>query len=267
MERIIYYEDLLNDDFSITNIEKKPLPKKFKYVNNNIIWRLWAFIFYFFFAKPIFYIVLKITYRQRIKNRRLIYKANKTGCYIYGNHTQGLIDAFTPSFLNPFHKNYVVVGLETTSIHPFVTSIVMMLGSLPLGDTLEHKKDMLKCFKKRISQKCSITIYPEAHIWPYYNKIRPFKDDSFKYPVKENVPVYALTNCYKKRKFSKMPKVITFLDGPYYPKEELSGKENQKYLRDLVYNKMVERTEKYSTYEYIKYIKKESKEESNTEEK
>ena len=38
----------------------------------------------------------------------------------------------------------------------------------------------------------------------------------------------------------------------------VSVNENKEYLRDECYNTMVETAEKYSTYEYIKYIKKES---------
>lgn len=258
MDKIIYYEDELNDDFSITNIESLPLSKKFKYVRKNPLWLFWSWFSYTFLARPLCFILMKIFYHHKFVNRRKIKYANKTGCYIYGNHTQGLVDTFVPNIINFRRRNYIVVGRETFSI-PFVQNLVLSLGAIPLGDTFEHKKDMLKCFKTRIKQHSSITIYPEAHIWPYYTKIRPFSEESFKYAVKENVPVYALTNCYQKKKFFKVPKVITFLDGPYYPKEDLNMKENMKYLRDTVYNQMCKRSSENSNYEYVKYIKKETK--------
>ena len=98
-------------------------------------------------------------------------------------------------------------------------------------------------------------IYPEAHIWPFYTKIRPFPDASFKYPVQYKTPVFCFTNIYQKRRFSKNPRMLTYIDGPFFPDESLSLKEQRKDLRDRVYNTMVERS-KLNNIEIIKYIKK-----------
>ena len=99
----------------------------------------------------------------------------------------------------------------------------------------------------------SITIFPEAHIWPYYTKIRPFKNVSFKYPIEYNTPVFCVTNTYQKRGKNKV-RITTYIDGPFFIDEKLSKKENQQKLCDEVYNKMVERS-KLSNYEYIEYRK------------
>lgn len=101
-------------------------------------------------------------------------------------------------------------------------------------------------------------IYPEAHIWPYYTDIRNFKPDSFMYPVENNKPVFCFTNVYKKRKFSKRPKVVTYVDGPFYPYDDLSKRENMEMLRDNVYNAMKKRIVSNPVYKYkYIYIKKE----------
>ena len=106
-----------------------------------------------------------------------------------------------------------------------------------------------------MQRKCSITIYPEAHIWPYYTKIRPFKDVSFKYPVQLNAPAYCFTNTYQSYgKNNDKIKIVTYIDGPFYPNKELPPKQSQKELRDRIYNCMVERS-KNSNIEHIKYIK------------
>lgn len=86
--------------------------------------------------------------------------------------------------------------------------------------------------------------------------IRNFKYQSFRYPSSLNKPIFVLTNCYQKRKWSKKPKILIYVDGPFYPDNTLSELETAKKLRDITYNVMTERAEKYSTYEYIKYIKK-----------
>ena len=102
----------------------------------------------------------------------------------------------------------------------------------------------------------AITIYPEAHIWPYYTKIRPFKDVSFKYPIQLEKPAFCITNTYQSYgKNNKKIKIVSYIDGPFYPNKELTLKEQQKELRNKIYNCMEERSEN-SNIEHIKYIKK-----------
>lgn len=131
-----------------------------------------------------------------------------------------------------------------------------MLGAIPVPGNKEAMKNFLDAIKKRIEKGNSITIYPEAHIWPYYTKIRPFKNVSFAYPVNLEKPVFCMTNTYQSygRKNDKI-KIVTYIDGPFYANKKLSIKEQKSELRDRVYNQMVERS-KNSNVEYIKYIKK-----------
>ena len=44
------------------------------------------------------------------------------------------------------------------------------------------------------------------------------------------------------------------MDGPFFPQATLNVKQNQKYLRERVYETMVERS-KMSNVEYVRYIK------------
>ena len=62
------------------------------------------------------------------------------------------------------------------------------------------------------------------------------------------------TNTYQKRKFSKTPRIVTYVDGPFFPDESLDRKEKQADLRNRVYKAMCERS-KMNTVELIKYIK------------
>ena len=134
-------------------------------------------------------------------------------------------------------------------------TLVEMLGAIPIPSEIKAMKNFLEIIEEKIKKDNSITIYPEAHIWPYYTKIRPFKAVSFKYPVKLNAPAYCITNTYQSYgKNNKKIKMVSYVDGPFYPNEALPLKERQQDLRDRVYNKMVERS-KNSNVEHIKYIK------------
>ena len=129
-----------------------------------------------------------------------------------------------------------------------------MLGAIPIPSNKQAMKNFLETIRKHIEKNHSITIYPEAHIWPYYTKIRPFKDVSFKYPIQLETPTFCITNTYQKYGKNKI-KIVTYIDGPFFPNKELTKKEQQKELRDTVYNYMVKRSQN-SNIELIKYIKK-----------
>jgi 1-acyl-sn-glycerol-3-phosphate acyltransferase len=139
---------------------------------------------------------------------------------------------------------------------PFLGRITPSLGALPLPDDMKAYRNFLAAIERRISENHAVVIYPEAHIWPYYTKIRPFKEDSFYYPIKYGAPAYCFTNTYQKRRFSKKPKVVTYVDGPFYPDRGLPLRECRKELRDRIYATMCERAQN-STVVQIEYIKRE----------
>ncbi len=254
--KTIYYSDELNDDFASLGIKKKPLGDDFEYIHKNILWNTCSFVIYRMIAQPLVFVFVKVAHRQRFKNRKVLKTARKTGAFIYANHTNMLLDAFVPNIVKLRKRGYILVGPDTTSI-PGLKNIVEMVGAIPLGQTLSENKEMLECINHRIAKnKGFITIYPEAHIWPYYTGIRDFKAGSFSYPCYTDTPVFAMTNCYQKKLIGKHPKVVTFVDGPFYPDKDLPMKERKEKLRKQCYDTMVKRAKENSTYSYIVYEKK-----------
>ena len=254
--KTIYYSDELNDDFASLGIKKKPLGDDFEYIHKNILWNTCSFVIYRMIAQPLVFVFVKVAHRQRFKNRKVLKTARKTGAFIYANHTNMLLDAFVPNIVKLRKRGYILVGPDATSI-PGLKNIVEMVGAIPLGQTLSENKEMLECINHRIAKnKGFITIYPEAHIWPYYTGIRDFKAGSFSYPCYTDTPVFAMTNCYQKKLIGKHPKVVTFVDGPFYPDKNLPMKERKEKLRKQCYDTMVKRAKENSTYSYIVYEKK-----------
>ena len=134
-------------------------------------------------------------------------------------------------------------------------TIVEMLGAIPIPSNKQAMKNFLETIEKRIKKGHSITIYPEAHIWPYYTKIRPFKSVSFKYPVKLQKPSFCMTNTYQSYgKNKNKVKIVSYIDGPFFPDQGLSLKEQQEDLRNKIYDAMVERSQN-SNIEVIKYVR------------
>lgn len=257
--QIIKYYDEINDDFAGTNINPKEIKDDFNYFkDNSLLWRVCALFVYYIIAKPIVAIWMLLFRRYRIKNKRVLKRLPKRGGYfIYANHTNLLGDAFMPNILT-WRKNHIITSPDATSI-PFLGNLVMMLGAIPLPATNIARKNFFKYIETRIKAGRTITIYPEAHIWPYYTKIRNFPSKSFHFPIKYHAPCIVLTSCYTKRigLFGKLkkPKLTLYLDGPFYPDYNLSLKEAKEKLRNQVYRTMVYRSNKYSNFEYYKYVK------------
>ena len=256
MKKTFYYSDEINDDFAGTKIKRKELPADYPYFSRNPVRKLFEFILYRLIVTPIIFLAQTIVFREKFKNRKALKKYRKNGCFIYANHTSAVSDAFKPTLVTFPQKAYILINPDGVSI-PVIGKAVEMLGGVPLPTQRRGMKNFHNAVLRHAEKKHCIVIYPEAHIWPYYTKIRPFKDVSFRYPAEADKPVFCFTTTFQKRRFFKHPKETIYVDGPFFPDKNLTPKENQKYLRDLVYNTMVERS-KFSTYEYTEYIKTEN---------
>ena len=252
---VIYYSDELSDEFSTAQIEAIKIDANYEYGDNSLKWRIKHYFWYRIVATPIAWLYLKFKYAHKIVGRKKIRPHKKTGFYIYGNHTNAIADALIPSFVSWPKHTYVIVHANNVSI-PGMGQVTKYMGAIPLPDDAAATKNFLATVKLRSETCRSMTIYPEAHIWPFYTGIRPCVDVSFRYPVQYEKPVFSFTNTYQKRRFSKNPKIVTYVDGPFFAEESLSAKEKRTELRNMVYNAMCERS-KNNTVELIKYIKKE----------
>ena len=250
-KKIIYYKDELNDEFSTAKIEPRIIDENYKYNKNHFL-DFCCLIMQNIISMPVKILYSKIKFRVKYIGKEKLREYKNTGYFIYGNHTQSFADTFLPSLANYPKRNFLIVNPENIYMKGMKT-LVEMLGAIPVPGNKTAMKNFLEIIEKRISNKSSITIYPEAHIWPYYTKIRPFKAVSFKYPVKLNKSSFCITNTYQKRKNNKI-QIVSYIDGPFFINEKLSPKEAQQELRDRIYNCMVERS-KNSNIEHIKYVK------------
>ena len=251
-KKIIYYKDELNDEFSEAKITPRRIDKDYKYLHKNPFWNFCSFLCQNFFSMPIKILYSKIKFRIKFVGKEKLKKYKKEGYFIFANHTQPFADTFIPSIANYPKRNYFIVNPENVSMKGMQT-LVEMLGAIPIPNTKEAMKNFLDYINYRINKNNSITIYPEAHIWPYYTKIRPFKSVSFKYPINLNKPSFCITNTYQKRNNNKV-KIVSYIDGPFFADNTLPIKQAQEELRNKIYNQMVERS-KQSNIEVIIYKK------------
>lgn len=251
--RTYKYTDELTDDFAGTNIKTKPTPPDYKYLHKNPLWHIAEFIAYRLIVLPLAFLLSWIHYGTRIKNKKVMKAAKGKGIFIYGNHALVTGDAFHPNMVSWPRKSYVLTNPDATSL-PFLGNFVAMLGAMPLPEGVKGYRNFIAAIKHRIATKKAIVIYPEAHIWPYYTGIRPYKSDSFLYPVTMDAPVFAMTTVFKKRRVRTLPKCLVYIDGPFYPDKSIPVAEAREKLRNEVYAVMCERA-KESDYDMVTYEK------------
>lgn len=251
---VIYYTDELNDEFSTAKITSRTIDGNYVYCHKSLFKRFTHFFWYRIVATPIAFLYTKIVFHQKTVGKEKLKPYKNTGYFMYGNHTQDIGDAFIPNVINFPQTDYVIVHPNNVSM-PVLGKITPSLGALPLPDDMTAYRSFLKAVEQRIHEGNTVVIYPEAHIWPYYTKIRPFPDTSFHYPLKYGTPVFCFTNTYKKRKHSKKPKIVTYIDGPFYADKSLPANERKRVLRDRVYECMCRRAAE-SDINCIQYIKR-----------
>lgn len=246
---VYYYSDELNDDFAGTKITRRKLPDNYKYTNNGFLPKLRRLFLYHGIVK-----LLALLYNRRVKfiGKEKMKGYKHRGAFLYGNHTSRFSDAINPTCLAFPRSADVIVGADAMSIKG-LGWILKTIGALPIPEGFHAMLRFNSAIEQAIEKKHCVAIYPEAHIWRYYTKIRPFPATSFAYPVRLNSPVFSYTMTYHKRKCSARPKRIVYVDGPFYPDLTLSHKAAAKKLRDEVHAAMCERA-KLNTCEYFKYI-------------
>lgn len=260
--KTIYYRDELNDDFAGTNVNGKHVNEDYVYVRKGLLFRVGSFLLTYLIAVPFLFLQLKLVYGFKVKNRKVLRKVRSKAVFLYGNHTL-YADAYIPQAgVIRSRKTLILTGPDATSIKGIKT-LVAMLGAIPLPDTSANykaAKKFLKALDELVAQKRVITIYPEAHIWPYYTGIRPFTSKSFAYPVNYNVPTIAMVTTYKKRKLRKKPQLIVTLSEVMMPRQDVDKGVARQLLRDEVYNFMVIKAAEPTNYAYYRYVKIDKKE-------
>ena len=255
-QKVIYYSDELNDEFSEAQITPRVIDKDFRYFHNKL-WDICSLVIQNVLSMPIKLLYQKYKFHLKYVGREKLKECRDRGYFIYGNHTQPFADTFIPSVANYPHRNFFIVNPENVSM-PGMHVLVEMLGAIPIPCDIGGMKNFVRAVEDKIKRNYSVTIYPEAHIWPYYTGIRNFSASSFGYPCYMNKPVFTMTNCYQKRVIGKYPKVVTYIDGPFYPDTSLPMKERKEKLREECHATMERRAKENSTYSYVVYEKKAS---------
>ena len=171
-----FYYTSLEDEVEKQTLSEIIIDQNYKYTSNNFFYKIFEFIYYYIIMRPVAFCICKA---KRVKwiNKKALKQSKKTGCFIYGNHTNNLTDTFGPPVMSA-KKPFFIVNSKNLNL-PLFKKSTKMLGALPLANTLSAQKNFMSAIESKIKKHHPIVIYPEAKIWPCYTDIRPFKSTSF----------------------------------------------------------------------------------------
>ena len=249
MKKEIYFNSY-DEDIIKSDNQDYELKDNYKWIHKNIIYISLSYIVYYFVLIFSFFYT-KFILRVKIINKKVLKKHK--GYFIYSNHTQILGDVLVPFIINFPHRPRLICSPSNLGVK-IIGKLLPIAGALPIPNKIHDINKFKNSINYYVDKGNPIVIYPEAHLWPWYTKIREFSKSSFHFPVENNRDVFVATTTYKKNKNRIKPKIYIYIDGPFNFDENISKKENIKIIHDKVYKTMTTRSNQ-SNYEYIKYKK------------
>lgn len=232
----------LNEDEHIINMWTPlsfEINDEYKYINNGFLFNLVSTILYII-AYPILFVYNKIMYNFKIYGRENL-KEVETGKITVSNHVHPM-DCTMNAIANAPDIMYFL-SLKSNFEIPVIGYIIKLLHALPIPAEIKKKEKLFKDMSKILKNNETIHFYPEASLWPYYKKLRKFKNGAFRLAVENNVPivpmVYKFVKPYGIRKLiKKRPFIELHILPAIYPDINLDKKEATEKLKNIVHEKM-----------------------------
>ena len=116
----------------------------------------------------------------------------------------------------------MISSFLTLVIYP----ILYVFNKAFLGFKIENKEKFLEEINKALKNEKTIHMYPEGALWPYYEKIRKFKNGAFKIAAKAEVPIVPILYVLKEPKgiyklYKKKKCIHAVILDPIYPNKDI----------------------------------------------
>lgn len=214
------------------------IKNNYNYVLNNPLFKLISNIL----SLPIFiilYTIDKIFLGFCVINKDKIVKDK--GFVSISNHIHYLDCTLIGLIYYPNRVHYPTI--EENFKIPFVRKLIRLLYAMPIPKDRIKKDRFYSQINKALKGKFILHMYPEAALWPYYEKIRDFKYGAFKIAVDANVCVQPIRFVFTKsnglyRLYKKRKRICAVVLDPLYPNMKLEYRDRIKDLRDRTYESM-----------------------------
>ncbi len=234
------YEELEKEgkfDVHVDRLEYQkvePLDEEYNFFPKFFITKILYAIIWYFLVYLIAPIITFLLYNVRIKGRRNL-KHLKGGAISISNHCLDFDSVFVAQCLAPRKVYYTT--LESNMRMPIVGHIIKALGGIPICSRPSMQIAYNRAIAKVLQEGKIVHFMPEGSIWPYYEKIRPFKKGAFFYAVSNDVPIVPICiNFREPRRWQKFFGIraimaTVHIGKPIYADPDLKKKEKIEELR------------------------------------
>lgn len=213
----------------------------YQYVPKGKMFLLCSNILYYGIAFPILKIVTKLVYDLKIEGKENI-RDLKGGAVSVSNHVLFLDCAMVG--LACGRKRIYYTTREGSFKIPFVRKLIKLLRALPIPTKIENKKYFMDAIRNILKEGNVVHFYPEAALWPYYDRIRNFKNGAFSFAIKNEVPIIPMIFKFREpvgiRKILKKKKDVTLIILEPVKGQRNESKESIQNLKQEVHQKMQE---------------------------
>ena len=223
------------------------IDENYQYIKKGKVFSFFSNLLYYGIAFPILTILNKIVYDLKIEGKENI-KNLQTGAISVSNHVL-ILDCTMIGLSFGLKKVYFTTREGSFKI-PFIRKLIKLLRAIPISSNISHKEEFIKELDKAIQEGKIIHFYPEQALWPYYEKIRNFKNGAFNFAIRNNVPVIPIVITFRApkgiRKLFKRKKDVTvkILEPIKYTEEIENSREAIQKLKEKVHEIMKSNTYK-----------------------
>ena len=216
------------------------IDERYEYVPKSIIFSFLSNGVYYGIAYPILKLIMKIVYDFKIEGKENI-RNLKEGAVTVSNHVL-FLDCAMVGLAYGFKKVYFTT-LEGSFKIPFVRKLIKLLRAMPIPESVKNKQYFMKAVDKILEKENSVHFYPEASLFPYFDKIRHFKNGAFDFAVRNNKPIVPMVSTFRKPKgirkvFKKKKDVTLTVLEPIRPPKDGNTKQRIEFLKNQVHNEM-----------------------------
>ena len=246
-ERVLTdYEDLPEDSHVLHLWEPLPsnVDSNYSFVHDGFLFNLISSLLYVI-VYPILWVFTRLVFDFRIEGKENL-KAIDGAKITVSNHVH-FLDCVMSALAN-FPKKTYFTSLESNFQIPLVHTLITLLNAIPIPEDIRYTKKFVQAIDKLLSQKKTIHFYPESSLWPYYDKLRHFKNGAFDFAVRNQVPIVTFVFHFTKptgiRKFfKKKPFVHLTILPAEYPNSTLPKSQAIQELKNRIHQKMQNKKE------------------------
>ena len=218
------------------------IDENYEYVPKSKVFSLLSNGLYYGIAFPILKVLMKIVYDFKIEGKENI-RNLKEGAVTVSNHVL-FLDCAMVGLAYGVKKVYFTT-LEGSFKIPFVRKLIKLLRAIPIPESIKNRGNFIKVVDNILREENSIHVYPEAAMFPYFDKIRHFKNGAFDFAVRNNKPIVPMVITFREpkgiRKILKKKKDVTLtVLEPIRQSEGENTKQRIEDLKNQVYNEMKE---------------------------